>query len=267
MTEVNMTEVNKTLYIPLYGKALCSRKGIILRDESAEQIWEKAGFTLKGKSASKWLAYYMGMRAWVFDCWVREKCEADVDAVVLHIGCGLDSRAVRVGAKSTWYDIDFPEVISERRKYFRETEIYNMLPADVREEAWLSAFPKGKHAIVIMEGVTMYFAPEELKMLLARISAHFGKVSLLLDAYSVFAAKASKYKNPINDVGVTKVYGFDSGEEICDGTGLAFLGGKSITQKEKIAELQGAEKRIFGMLYGGRIAEKTYRIYEYEKVR
>ena len=69
-----MTEVNKTLYIPLYGKALCSRKGIILNDKKAEEIWGKAGFPLKGKSRSKWLAYYMGMRAAVFDGWVSEKC-------------------------------------------------------------------------------------------------------------------------------------------------------------------------------------------------
>jgi O-methyltransferase involved in polyketide biosynthesis len=263
----NMTEVNKTLYIPLYGKALCSKKGIILRDEKAEEIWEKAGFPLKGKSSSKWLAYYMGMRAWVFDAWVREKCEADNGAIVIHIGCGLDSRAERVGADNLWYDVDFPEVIAERRKYFKEKENYTMLCADVREEAWLAALPRGKNAIVIMEGVTMYFAPEELRALLSRLSAYFGKISLMLDAYSVFAAKASKYKNPVNDVGVTKVYGFDSGEEICEGTGLCFIGGREITPKEKTEELQGSEKLIFGALYGGSVAKKTYRIYEYEKVR
>ena len=260
-----MTEVNKTLYIPLYGKALCSRRGIILRDEKAEEIWEKAGFPLKGKSSSKWLAYYMGMRAWVFDRWVREKCEADAEAIVIHIGCGLDSRAWRVGANNLWYDVDFPEVITERRKYFKEKENYTMLCADVRGEGWLSSLPHGKNAIVVMEGVTMYFAPEELRTLLSKLSAYFGKVSLLLDAYSVFAAKASKYKNPVNDVGVTRVYGFDSGEEICAGTGLSFIRGHEITLKEKIAELVGAEKRIFSALYGGAIAQKTYRMYEYEK--
>ncbi len=262
-----MTEVNKTLYIPLYGKAFVSRKGIILRDEKAEEIWEKAGFALKGKSRSKWLAYYMGMRASVFDGWVCEKCEADADALVLHIGCGLDSRAERVGAANCWYDVDFPEVIAERRKYFKEKENYTMLSADVSGEGWLTSLPHGKNAIVVMEGVTMYFAPEELRALLSMLSAHFGKVSLLLDAYSVFAAKASKYKNPVNDVGVTTVYGFDSGEEICAGTGLSFLCGREITPREKIAELRGAEKRIFGALYGGAVAKKTYRIYEYEKVR
>jgi O-methyltransferase involved in polyketide biosynthesis len=262
-----MTEVNKTLYIPLYGKAFVSRKGIILRDAKAEEIWEKAGFPLKGKSRSKWLAYYMGMRASVFDGWVREKCARDADAIVLHIGCGLDSRAERVGAENAWYDVDFPDVIAERRKYFKEKESYTMLSADVRGEAWLSSLPRGKNAVIVMEGVTMYFAPDELRALLARLAAYFGKVSLLLDAYSVFAAKASKYKNPVNDVGVTKVYGFDSGEEICEGTGLSFLGGREITPVEKIAELRGAEKRVFGALYGGSVAKKTYRMYEYEKVR
>ena len=32
---------------------------------------------------------------------------------------------------------------------------------------------------------------------------------MLLDVYTVFGAKASKYKNPINDVGVTTVWGID----------------------------------------------------------
>lgn len=34
-----MDNVNKTLYIPLYGKAYVSRKGIISNDKKAEEIW------------------------------------------------------------------------------------------------------------------------------------------------------------------------------------------------------------------------------------
>ena len=261
-----MTEINKTLYIPLYGKALCSRKGIILHDEKAEQIWEKAGFPLKGKSRSKWLAYYMGMRASVFDGWVREKCLLDKGALVLHIGCGLDSRVERVGTENPWYDVDFPDVIAERRKYFKEKANYTMLSADVRGEAWLSALPKGENAIVIMEGVSMYFAPEELAALVSRISAHFGTVALLMDCYTVFAAKASKYKNPINDVGVTYVHGYDSGEEAVGGA-ITFLREREMTPKEKTAELRGAERAVFCGVYGGALAKKLYKLYEYEKVR
>ena len=39
-----MNEVNRTLFIPLYGKARVSRQRIILDDPSAEQIWKKEAF-------------------------------------------------------------------------------------------------------------------------------------------------------------------------------------------------------------------------------
>ena len=58
-----MDSVNRTLYIPLYGKSFVSRRGMILKDPKAEEIWSAEGFPLKGKAASKWLCLYMGMRA------------------------------------------------------------------------------------------------------------------------------------------------------------------------------------------------------------
>ena len=70
-----MNNVNKTLYIPLYGKAYVSKKGILLNDKKAEEIWEKESFALKGKSKSKWLAYYMGMRSAIFDSWASKKAK------------------------------------------------------------------------------------------------------------------------------------------------------------------------------------------------
>ena len=64
-----MNEVNRTLFIPLYGKARVSQKGILLSDPTAEEIWEAEAFPIRGKSKSKWLAYNMAMRARVFDDW------------------------------------------------------------------------------------------------------------------------------------------------------------------------------------------------------
>ena len=67
-----MNNVNKTLYIPLYGKAYVSERGLFLKDLQAEHIWKAEGFALKGKAKSKWLAYNMGMRSAVFDRWLEE---------------------------------------------------------------------------------------------------------------------------------------------------------------------------------------------------
>jgi len=112
-----MDNVNKTLYIPLYGKAYVSRRGLILRDKKAEEIWEAEGFPLKGKAKSKWLAYNMGMRSAVFDAWTKQQMAQLPEAVVLHVGCGMDSRCLRVETEERqWFDVDFPEVIAERKR-------------------------------------------------------------------------------------------------------------------------------------------------------
>ena len=258
-----MDNINKTLYIPLYGKSYVSKRGIILRDPKAEEIWTAEGFPLKGKSKSKWLAYYMGMRAAVFDHWLKQQMEHMPDAAVLHIGCGMDSRICRVGTTGNlWYDIDFPEVITERKKYYCETESYTMLAADVRNVDFLTQIAE-KKAIVVMEGISMYLRREELLQLMTQLCAHFDQVALLMDCYTEFAAKASKYKNPINDVGVTQTYGLDE-PKLLEIGGIQFLREHDMTPKALIDELQGFEKTIFERLYAGSVARKMYRLYEYQ---
>ena len=260
-----MNNVNKTLYIPLYGKALVSKKGIILSDKKAETIWESVQFPLNGKSKSKWLAYYMGMRSAVFDNWLLEKREKISDCVILHLGCGLDARAERVGVSSPWYDVDFPSVIEERKKFYEESELYKMLSSDIREGDFLKEIEGAKNAVVVMEGVSMYLTNEELKGVFVKLKERFENVSVLVDCYTPFAAKMSKIKNPIRGVGVTKVYGVASPSALEGGrTGLRFSRELEITPKEMIEELEGRERCIFKTLYAGKTSKKLYKLYEYE---
>ena len=260
-----MNSVNKTLYIPLYGKALVSRRGILLNDPTAEEIWEKEGFPLKGKASSKWLAFSMAMRAKVFDCWVQKKLAEFPDSVVLHMGCGLDGRCERIGEiAGIWYDLDFPEVIEIRKSWFAETAHYRMLPGNVLDLNWKNQIPAGGTAIVVMEGISMYLPPREMEELLKALKAHFNRVQLLMDCYSTFAARASKYKNPINSVGVTQVYGMDDPVGLSDKTGLRYLGEHDMMPTTLIAHLNASERMVFSNLYAGKTARKLYRMYEFE---
>lgn len=253
-----MNNVNKTLYIPLYGKSYVSRKGILLNDPKAEEIWSTEGFALKGKSKSKWLAYFMAMRSASFDCWLQEQMDADPAAVVLHVGCGMDSRVLRVGTQGhMWFDVDFPEVIHQRKQYFQETDDYKMIPGDLRESEWLNRIPGGR-AIVVLEGISMYLTPGELKQAFHNLYARFDKVQILMDCYTEFAAKASKYKNPINDVGVTQVYGLDDPNSL-----PGYVREHAMTPTDLIEQLQGMERKIFMYLYAGSVAQKMYRLYEF----
>lgn len=258
-----MDNVNRTLYIPLYGKAYVSRRGLILEDRKAEEIWASEGFPLKGKASSKWLAYYMGMRSAVFDRWTKQQMEENPDAVVLHVGCGMDSRCQRVEIRNhLWFDVDFPEVIAERKRYFKESEYYHMIGSDIREGAWLSGIPAGKTAIIVMEGVSMYLTPGELKTVLKRWKDYFPEVRILMDVYTVFAAKATKYKNPINEVGVTQVYGLDDPKELED-AGISFVQEHALTPEWLIAQLPQKEQGFFRHMFAGKLARRIYRLYEF----
>lgn len=259
------TSVQKTMYIPLYGKAFVSQKGLFLDDKKAEEIWEREGFALKGKAKSKWLAYFMGIRSAVFDDWTRKQLQDTEGATVLHLGCGMDSRILRVGAHScTWYDVDFPEVIAERKRYFTQTDAYKMVAGDINGEEWLDEIAKTDCAVVVMEGMSMYLSTEQLQTLFQRLSKKFKRVALLMDCYSTFAAKMSKYKNPVKEVGVRKVYGLDDPTLLAQ-EGFLYTGRLDMTPQPYIDELQGFEKKIFGKLYAGNFARKLYLLHAFEK--
>ncbi|MCQ4022448.1 MULTISPECIES: class I SAM-dependent methyltransferase [unclassified Ruminococcus] len=263
-----MNEVNKTLFIPLYGKSQVSKKGIILKDPMAEKIWEKESFPIRGKSKSKWLTYNMAMRAKVFDDWTEEMLKQDKEAVVLHIGCGLDSRCQRIiSPYKNWIDGDFPDVIALRKNYYEETDNYHMVNFDAANPENIKSLPNGNSAIVILEGVSMYLSNEQIKGFLLVLQEKYQRLHILMDVYTEFGAKASKYKNPVNDVGVTKLYGIDDFRPILQNTRIKLKSEHSLTPDRLVNELSGFDKFFFKMMFTGAMYKKIYRLYELKMVQ
>ena len=58
------------------------------------------------------------LRSREFDRHARDFVARRPEAVVVHIGCGLDSRFERVaeGGRVEWYNLDLPDVIELRKK-------------------------------------------------------------------------------------------------------------------------------------------------------
>ena len=176
----------------------------------------------------------------------------------------MDSRVLRIGTNThMWYDIDFSDVIQERKLHYGENNNYKMLEGDARNPGWLSKIPERKSAVVIIEGVSMYLKTEEIKALITALNSHFDSVALMMDCYTELAAKISKYKNPINDVGVTKVYGIDN-PKIFETSDFKFIKEHNMTPDVFIDELKGIEKFIFKKVYGGKLSKKMYRLFEYK---
>lgn len=262
-----MNEVNKTLFIPLYGKAKVSQKHMILRDPDAERIWAAEGFPIRGKSSSKWLCYNMAMRARVFDDWTEDMLAQNKDAVVLHIGCGLDSRCQRVRQPyHNWVDCDFADVIGLRNKYYSETGNYHMMPLDASDPEAIGTLPEAPAAIVVLEGLSMYLTNDQLLRFLNALREKYARLHVLMDIYTEFGAKASKYKNPVNDVGVTKVYGVKDMHALLKDSRISVKAEHSFTPENLIEELKPLERFFFRLLFTGGMYSKIYRLYELESI-
>ena len=77
-------------------------------------------------------------------------------------------------------------MIAERRKYYSEDESYKMIDGDARESDWLTKIPYNKHAILVLEGISMYLTNSELKKLISNIGNHFETVNLSSVIFSPF---------------------------------------------------------------------------------
>ena len=260
-----MDEVNKTLYIPLYGKAKVSRQGIILDDPDAERIWKAEAFQIRGKSGSKWLAYNMAMRARVFDAWTVKMLKKNPSALVLHIGCGLDSRYKRVKIPyAKWADCDLPDVIAIRRKHVQETPGYQMTALDASRPEQIRVLPDSDTAIVVLEGLSMYLTRTQLRNFLEALDKKYRALHILMDVYTEFGAIASKYGNPVNDVGVTRLYGVDDIGNVISGLRIRVSREHSFTPRVLVNELAPLDRGIFKLLFTGKLYRKIYRLYELE---
>ena len=110
----------------------------------------------------------------------------------------------------------------------------------------------------------MYLEPQQLKTVLEAIAGHFSSLDVLMDSYTVFAARATRYKNPINDVGVTQVYGMDDPEEL-ERAGVRFVAEHDLIPEQLIRELPRREQGFFRTMFAGRFAKGIYRLYSYQK--
>ena len=108
---MELNNESKTLFIPLLGKAVMSKDKIFLHDPKAEEIIAKIDYNFDSLKQSKWLSMYMSVRALIIDELCNKYISEHPNTTILHLGCGLDSRCLRVNQGfDVWYDIDFESV-------------------------------------------------------------------------------------------------------------------------------------------------------------
>ncbi|MBQ8825849.1 MAG: class I SAM-dependent methyltransferase [Oscillospiraceae bacterium] len=256
-----MTNESMTLFIPLYGKAMMSREGFY-NDKKAEEIYRNERSRFNGVDTSKKLAVYMTMRAMQYDSFADDFIAGNPFSAVVHLGCGLDSRCLRVKNKAAmWYDIDLEDVINLRRKFYPASDTYKMFISSAVDPLWLKRIKhSGEPVLVIAEGLSMYLEKDEIIGLLKAFAAEFPRTLFIFDAYSESAAKLSKFKNPVNAVDAKISFSIDSPEPLIEDIPSAeVVLNNDIILDEYIEKLTGVMKTRFKFMK--KTGNKLYRIF------
>ena len=192
--KIRLRNEQQTLLITLYARALDYRsRHPILNDRKADEIVRSIDYdfgTLHGFGNGS----IMVARAKQIDVWLREFLESNRNAVVLNVGCGLDTRVSRIDPppEVSWFDLDYPEVIEERRNFYSNRDGYQMIESSITDSRWLEKVPGGRPTMVIADGVLEYLSEDEVRSFLNSLTDHLPSGQVAFDVMNKSAVQSGR---------------------------------------------------------------------------
>ncbi|WP_206783988.1 class I SAM-dependent methyltransferase [Amycolatopsis sp. MtRt-6] len=217
MEKVHFTEEKATNLATLYGRALDYRSAHpILGDKAADEAVRRIDYDFTKIGISPDRAVSVVLRAKPIDDWAAEYLRDHPDAIVLHLGCGMDTRFQRLAPPETvhWYDVDYPEVIELREKLYDKAPNQTHIGSSVTDFGWLDQVPSDRPALIVAEGLTMYLKPETGTELFRRLAAKFPSGELICDLFNRTAIKIQKLNAPVRKAGATLYWGVDDPRDL-----------------------------------------------------
>lgn len=216
--KITLHGVPETMLFTLYARALDSRSPApVLGDTEAARIVPGIDYDFRRVGMGRLIAAGIALRALQLDIWTREFLAHHREATVLHLACGLDTRAHRIDRPPAvrWIDVDLPEVLAIREHLLpRPSGDYRMLAASVTEDAWLAEVPADRPTLVVFEGLSMYLRKEEGRRLVRRLVDRFPSGQLLFDCYNSLAVRMGALLPPIRRTGATFHWAIDDPGEL-----------------------------------------------------
>lgn len=146
-------------------------------------------------------------RSRIIDDWLRDRLLADPEQLVILLGAGLDTRAFRLPG-GRWVEVDAAGLIAEKERLLpaaRSPQPLTRLAVNFARERLadaLSAY-EGEHAVVVMEGVSMYLTQAQMKATLSGLRFLFPRHTLITDLMTRdFAARhAAELRRRLAELG------------------------------------------------------------------
>ncbi|PQO46894.1 class I SAM-dependent methyltransferase [Blastopirellula marina] len=207
---IELTQERETLLITLYGKAEESRlSDSLLQDHFAAGVMERLDYDFPKLRVTRDGMISVAIRSKTLDDWTRDFLDRHPQATVLHLGCGLDSRILRVNpsCEVAWFEVDFPDVIALRQRVIEERPGCRSIGASILDADWLASTPRDRPTLVVAEGVLPYLPAAAVPELFRQITAHFEQGEIAFDAYSGLGVRTLNWLPSIQATGARLRWG------------------------------------------------------------
>ena len=214
---VSLTGTQQTALVTLYGKALDSRRpDSILADREADNAVQRIDYDFSRLRVRRRDQKSAAVRSKAYDGWVTRFLDVHPECVVLHLGCGLDTRVYRVNPPSTvsWYDIDLPDVIELRQRLFPQRTGLYTIAASVTDPGLLNGIPAALPVLMVAEGLTPYLRAAEGVAMLRRITEHFPSGEMVFDGWSRAGVWLTQRYGPVKASGAQLDWSIDDPHEL-----------------------------------------------------
>lgn len=249
---VDLTGPPQTMLDMVYARLLDAESPQpVLGDEWAKKLMDQVDYDTSRSPIAKQRRRQVtsiAVRGAQLDIWTRQFLAAHDNPVVLQIGAGLDSRVFRVNPSDDvdWYDIDFPDVIALRERFYPSREHYHLVASSATDLSWLDAIPSDRPVLLIAEGVSMYLTESDGVGLLRRVVERFPTGELQLDFWSRFGSKAMRKNNTVVRWSNSELgWAVDEPDDILSAVpGTRLLTAISVFEAETVARLSKGYQRF-----------------------
>jgi len=179
--------ISETLFIPLAGRIYASER-------FPELFYDKRLYELRIKlpeiepdfpKQNEYTYLASACRSFNLDNEVKQFIKRFPEGTVVNLGAGLETSFFRVdNGKISWFDLDLPEVIELRKKFFDETDRYKFIPGSIFDFSWMEKIisTNPKAILIVASGLLYYFTKDSIINLICVMKNNFKVCELVFDA-------------------------------------------------------------------------------------
>lgn len=216
MEKINLSGVSETLFVPLYARAIESKKkNPRFVDKIAVEIVDSVDYDFEGKIHSKMNINGCIGRTVIFDREVKKFIDENPFCTVINMGAGLDDRFSRMDEGTIkWYNIDVESVVDLRNKIIKNNSREKNIAASILDKKWIDEIEKKDNVLVIAEGLLMYFEENDVRQLIKTILNSFKKCTLICELMTKWSVEHQKVHETVNTMDVVFKWGIEQSKDV-----------------------------------------------------